>query len=725
MLVEVAFRLALEPLTYSVPEPIRNAIKPGVCVSARLRNKRMSGYVVSIHPEGTEFSYRINDLLDISDEMPALPGQEIKFIQWLANYYHYPVGVIIGTALPPNMRLKTFKTYALTEAGRQIDEITRRKFSARGGKRINILTSAEQGNFKPAEEQKTLTRKLVQEGYLTEEFHEKEPQPIQLPMLPVSTEKHRLNPDQKAAFDAVALSVDQKSPETFLLQGVTGSGKTEVYLAAAERTVSQGRNVIIMVPEIALTPQLYTRVFSRFGDKTAIMHSGLTDYQRTEQWFLIRRGKAKIALGARSTIFAPMDNIGLIVIDEEHESAFKQEDRFRYNARDMAAVKARHHGATVILGSATPSLETYLSSITGKIRRLELPARVSGRSLPETKIIDLSREMMEGSFSGTLIKHITRTLEAEKQAMLFLNRRGYASFLTCDECGHVPNCPSCSVSMTKYRHSGKLVCHYCGYSETTPVRCPECGCKDLRLGIPGTEQIEEQARRLFPEARICRIDRDTVHKTEDLEQLLIKIARKEVDLIIGTQMIAKGHDFPDVELVAIIDADSSFRLPDFRANERSYQLFTQMAGRAGRGDWPGRVIIQTRQPDHPSIRCIKEGTFQDFAGDELSLRKDFHYPPYTRIARLLFTSANEAEAASWSKAAAAELIQHESNDLEVLGPAPALMQKIQNKYRWNILLKAGKATTVNQYLKTYLPHWRKQVPKSVQIAVDVDPISLL
>ncbi|NUM87864.1 MAG: primosomal protein N', partial [Bdellovibrionales bacterium] len=482
---------------------------------------------------------------------------------------------------------------------------------------------------------------------------------------------------------------------------------------------------LILAPEIALTPMLFSRFKSRLREPIAILHSGLSERERSRQWHLLREGKVAVALGARSSILAPIRNPGLIIVDEEHESAFKQEDRLRYNARDMAILLGSRSGATVVLGSATPSLESYHHARTGKYRHLELRSRITGHSLPEVRIVDLRKCAMTGSISPPLRLALEETLKEKRQAMLLLNRRGFSSSLICARCGEACRCPNCSVSLTWYQTRAQLLCHYCAHQERAPGACPHCGSPEWGPGARGTESLENEVRGLFPEARVLRIDRESMAARGRLEDALVAIARGEADIIVGTQMIAKGHDFPGVTLVGVLDADGAINLPDFRSSERSFQLFTQMAGRAGRGDWFGRVIMQTYNPDHPSILLSARHDFRAFAEWELENRLRFRYPPFTRMARVLSTDASEPRARAAAEKMAGWVRAWENASVELLGPAPSLLSRVQGKYRWNFLLKSAHPQGLHHVLSSLEAAARKGIPASTAVQIDVDPATLM
>ncbi|HET9318247.1 MAG TPA: primosomal protein N', partial [Bryobacteraceae bacterium] len=455
---------------------------------------------------------------------------------------------------------------------------------------------------------------------------------------PVRT-RHTLNPAQQEAFAAIGVAIESRQFRTFLLHGVTGSGKTEIYLSAIEATMAAGRGSLMLVPEIALTPAVAGQFFARFGDRVAILHSAFSDTERSEQWRRIRSGAAGVVVGTRSGVFAPVRNLGLIVVDEEHDQSYKQEETPRYNGRDVAIVRAQAAGACVVLGSATPSLESRYNAQRGKYTLLELPERIEKRPMPRVELIDMREEFLEtrkqATFSRRLVEGIGQRLDNREQTMLLLNRRGFSSFVTCRSCGERVQCRNCSVTLTFHRRDRRLLCHYCGYAERVPSVCPKCHSDHIYFLGVGSEKVEEELHREFPRARITRLDRDTVTGKRQYEVILQGFREGNFDILVGTQMIAKGHDIPNVTLVGVVSADVGLGLPDFRAAERTFQLLTQVAGRAGRGDLPGIVLVQTINPDHYAIRMAAAQDYQAFYEKELNFRRMMHYPPFTAMANLL------------------------------------------------------------------------------------------
>ena len=536
-----------------------------------------------------------------------------------------------------------------------------------------------------------------------------------------------LNEYQARALDKLVHALQTKKYESFLLYGITGSGKTEVYLQLIDQALQMNREAIVLVPEISLTPQLLSRFESRFPGKIASLHSRLTPHQRHIEWMKIKNRKTPIVIGARSAIFAPLNNIGVIIVDEEHDTSFKQEERLRYNARDLALVRAHLENAIAVLGSATPALETYYNTKIKKIQCLSLPQRIDHRPLPKVEIINLAEQPFT-IFSEPLRQALTENLHAGKQSILLLNRRGYSPFLLCQQCGYVEKCPHCSVSLTVYLSSKNLICHYCSFTIPFPSLCKECQSQKLQpLGL-GTEKVESTLKELYPSARIARLDKSSARKKNVLEDILRAFSEQKIDILIGTQMIAKGHDFPHVTLVGVILADVAFNLPDFRASEKTFQLLTQVAGRSGRGSDPGRVFIQTFQPDHYSITFSKQHDYLGFFDTELQIRKELYYPPFTKLVHFKISDENADKALEKIKILAGFCKEIGSQppfqSLQFCGPSVAPLSKIKNKFRFHYLMKSPGHITTRKFLSELLKHEKLLFSPPV-IHIDVDPMNLL
>ncbi len=533
-----------------------------------------------------------------------------------------------------------------------------------------------------------------------------------------------LNPAQASALKEITAAIDLNTFAAFLLHGVTGSGKTEVYLRAIEAVVSKGEGAILLLPEIGLTTHIAARFLEYFGDQVALLHSGLSAGERYDEWRRIREDRAKIVIGARSAIFAPLKSLGIIIVDEEHDASYRQDEGSRYHGRDVALVRARDEQAVVLLGSATPSFESTFNAEKGKYRTLQLKERIDARPLPTVGLVNLKERQnwVRPFFTQKLYDALKIRLAKNEQSLLFVNRRGFSPFLLCHDCGYTPLCRHCTVSLTFHKGLKQLVCHYCGYQSAPTTNCPDCkGYNVSHVGI-GTEQIEECIRHLFPKARTARLDRDTTQKKGAYGKILGAMAREEIDILIGTQMIAKGHDFPKVTLVGVIAADLSLHVPDFRSAERTFQILAQVAGRAGRGEHPGEVIVQSFQIENPTIQAATTHDYTHFYKTELSLRKAQNYPPYSRLALLLLRHKDEETAILAADSLALCIKKSiKTTGVTMLGPAPASLLRLREEYRYQILLKGADQQTIAKVLKIALKTWRKSAKKGVRLNIEIDP----
>jgi primosomal protein N' (replication factor Y) len=563
------------------------------------------------------------------------------------------------------------------------------------------------------------------------------PAAFRLGGIPPAGAPFRLNEPQTDALADLATALGGFHP--FLIHGVTGSGKTAVYLAAMQRALDRGLSSILLVPEIGLTPQMAGLLDAAFGQKVALLHSALTPEERSEQWRRIRRGEAPIVVGTRSAIFAPAPNLGLILVDEEHDQSYKQEETPRYNARDVAVMRAKLLGAVVVLGSATPSLESWQNSVQGKYARIELRDRVMDRPLPSVELVDMRREFQETGreqlFSRALIDQTCEALDRGEQALILLNRRGYSFAVICRACGEKLECQNCAISLTHHKPPGddagvaragqRLECHYCGFHRTVPARCPKCDSEHLYYLGAGSEQGEERLAEIFPTARIGRMDRDTVRGRADLERLLARLHCGEINLLVGTQMIAKGHDIHGVTLVGVVGCDHALSMPDFRAAERVFQLMTQVSGRAGRGELPGRVVVQTYYPDHYAILAASRHDYLSFVERELKYRRWMHYPPFSVLANVLVQSQKLEEAAGWSAELGKRFQKAAPEGVRVLGPCTAPIARIKGVYRFHMILKAASRKALNAALRGMLAHADEAAIPRRNLVVDVDALRLM
>ncbi len=553
------------------------------------------------------------------------------------------------------------------------------------------------------------------------------PEPLAIRAAPIRA-PHDLNPSQRNAFELIAAGIRSQAFCTFLLHGVTGSGKTEVYLNAIDVALAAGRSSLLLVPEIALTPAVAGQFYARFGDRVAILHSAFSDSERADQWRRIRAGGASVVVGTRSGVFAPVRDLGLIVVDEEHDASYKQEENPRYNGRDVAVVRAQAANATVLLGSATPSLESRYNAQSGKYTLLELPDRIAERPMPTVHVVDMRQEFLEtrkhAIFSRALIEAIRERLANNEQAMVLLNRRGFSSHVACRSCGARVECINCALTLTWHRRDRRLLCHYCGYAEKVPTVCPKCHSEHIHFMGAGSERVEDELHAEFPTAKIARLDRDTVTGKRQFEDILHNFRERNFDILVGTQMIAKGHDIPNVTLVGVVSADVGLGMPDFRAAERTFQLLTQVAGRAGRGHLPGVVYMQTINPDHYAVRLAAAQDYNAFFEKELQFRKFMKYPPFSAMANLLVRAPKQEDALRMSTELGHALAPTPEN-MKVMGPAEAPVPRLKAEFRYQMLIKSGSRKALNALLKRAQEFARERKWNATALVIDVDPLTLL
>jgi primosomal protein N' (replication factor Y) len=548
-----------------------------------------------------------------------------------------------------------------------------------------------------------------------------------------STKPFTLTKEQSEALEKIMPTIESCEYHPFLIHGVTGSGKTEIYMQLIDQVLKRGQEAIVLVPEISLTSQMIERFKGRFGNIVAVLHSKLSLGERYDEWNRINRGEVKIAIGARSAVFSPFNHLGMVIIDEEHEYTYKSESNPKYHTIDVAKFRCKKNNAVLVLGSATPSIESYTYALEGEYTKIELLNRFNNNPLPKVEIVDMREELDKGNksvFSQSLYKGIMDKLNKGEQSILFLNRRGYSTFISCRKCGYVVKCPHCEISLTYHASSNKASCHYCDYTKNPPNVCPECKSKYIKYFGVGTEKIENLTKKFFPKARVARLDLDTTSKKGVMDQILSKFRKGDIDILIGTQMIAKGLDFPNVTLVGVIAADTSLNLPDFRASEKTFQLLTQVAGRAGRGNNTGKVVVQTYEPEHFSITTAKSHDYISFFNHEIMLRKAFMYPPYSRLINILFVGNKEKDVVktinNFANILEEKLLKYNINREDVLfGPHPAPLGKIKEKYRWQIIIKSKPVD--QNIIKGIINDMRlkNNYPQNINISIDIDPYSML
>ncbi len=728
---EIVFPVPLKQVfTYGVPPALEGAIQPGMRCSVSFGRRQTVGLVTGLSRVAPKVPHlkSIDSLMDIQ---PCLTPDLLKLGQWMADYYYCSAGEALFAMMPSGYRKNPKVFLGLKSDAEQeaVESALAEAGKLRGVKWDNLRA----GTVPVTARTKPLMEALKKAGLLELKLGEPGEMKAREKQSHETKKGPPLHPQQASALGAIEAALAEGGFKTFLLQGVTGSGKTEIYLRAIALVLAAGKQAIVLIPEIALTPQTVERFTSRFGDRVAVLHSRLSAGERVRQWESMATGDASVVVGARSALFAPAKNLGLIVVDEEHESSYKQDDSPRYNARDAAIKRAQLVGGIAVLGSATPSLESLHNAKAGKYGLLLMPDRVNQKPLPKMRLVDLKEEWKARGadrpiLSLPLEEAVRQTLAKGEQTLLFLNRRGFSTVALCLQCGEQLQCPSCSVPVTFHKSGGTkneatLLCHYCNWQGPLPEKCPACKGGPIRLVGLGTEKIEEEIARKFPEARVARMDLDTTRKMGSHEAILKRIVKKEVDILIGTQMVAKGHDFPGVTLVGVVGADTGLALPDFRSSERVFQLLVQVAGRAGRADKEGLIYLQTFNPEHPSIQAASVYNFQAFGEQELALRKMLFYPPFSRLGLLVYRSKTEKQAAQAAEQAARFLRSQKTLGVEVSGPAPAAIAKLRGQYRYQILIKSEKPGPIRQALA--LMDQTIETPKGVFRVVDLDPQSLL
>ena len=715
---------------YAIPDELRDSIRVGCRVRVPFGHGRTCGYVVAL-ADRSEHAH-LKAITSLVDDEPFLNDRMLELVKWAARYYCAPIETAIRTALPgavrkEGARFKQERYVALSEAGGAAEQ----RLSEKQERVIAHLNEA--GPVALAKLLETLAisaapvRALEKKGLVTIEAHDVQRTPTShrniLPTLPLD-----LMPEQKTALDRIVKSMQTLNPPVILLYGVTGSGKTEVYLQAINRVVEMGKGAIVLVPEISLTPQTLDRFLARFGSRVAVLHSHLSDGERHDEWHRIREGRADIVIGARSAVFAPVRNLGLIVVDEEHEPSYKQEDAPRYNARDMAVMRGRIEKCPIVLGSATPSLESWFNAVTRKKYGLNvLPHRADHRKMPLMRVVDMRIETARvghaNVFSQELLDAIQLRIERGEQTILFLNRRGFATSMICPQCGHVANCEQCSVSFTYHRQTENLRCHICGACRQVPPRCPGCGDPAFKFSGFGTQRVESVVRRCFPQAVVERMDADATARKGTHDRILGDFRSGKTQILIGTQMIAKGLHFPNVTLVGVVFADLSLHIPDFRAGERTFQLLAQVAGRAGRGEVSGEVIIQTYTPHHVAVQAARRVDYEGFSDQEIEFRRELSYPPFARLICITLRGRSEERVASATTALGQFLKPALEGKALVSDPSPAPLARAKGYYRYQIMLRSRSVSAMTEVIRRAMN--AVTLPKGVKASVDVDAMSLM
>ncbi len=731
--VSVALDLALDkPLAYAVPPALEGEVATGQLLRVPLRGRAARGFALEIldhAPDGVP-PEKIKAVLSIEDPVPFFSKPLLDLAKWIADYTASPVETALRAAIPAAV----LKRDARPREQLFVEPVENPKCEDPSTpKRRRLLEDIRrvgggwlQQLSKEFDVAPSLFKALAKSGHISIAPRERRRNPLEgrtiLPSKPLP-----LNAEQSAALETI-----RNSKRPVLLYGVTGSGKTEVYLQAIAGILAKGGGAIVMVPEIALTPQTVRRFASRFGETVAVLHSALSPGERYDEWRRIRRGEARVVVGPRSAVFAPVANLGLIVVDEEHDSSYKQDETPRYNARDTALVRARLEGAAAVLGSATPSLESWLNAKNGKFTLARIPHRVRGNPMPPVRLVDMNEEARRTGFaplfSSELLEAIGKRLGSGEQTILFLNRRGFSRSLACPACGHVEKCPACDLAYTWHKADDCLRCHICGGWKRTPASCPECGCGELKRAGAGTQRAECALRKCFRHARILRMDADSVARKNSHDDILAEFRAGRADILLGTQMIAKGLDFPNVTLVGVLNADISLNLPDPRASERTFQLLAQVAGRAGRAELPGEVYVQTFSPEAPPVAAVARGCdFEPFAEAELSVRREYAFPPYMKMAVLTVRSEDESKAAAWaeyySKALAAFAGKNSALSMNVSDASPSALAKADNRFRMQVTVRAPKNSSIVAAWKWIRDSSRP--PADVRASIDIDALDFL
>nr|WP_320013240.1 primosomal protein N' [uncultured Desulfobulbus sp.] len=747
-------------LTYAQPSGSSDPLPVGCCVRVPLGNRKAVGYVLgpAVQEEGKSH-FVIKPILQVFNQQPAFPAELLPFYRWIARYYLHPLGEVLRTALPlqptsrGTERVKE-KLQTVVVPGEQLLELITDKEeteilatladdSTLQLKKAALKTLGIFLEIFFAQGQQPVLRSQINKVYsgagprirdlasagmlaLAEQRVYRDPFGEPPPLFP---EPESLTTEQERVLAEIFPAIESEAFAPFLLFGVTGCGKTEVYLQAVHHTLAAGKTALVLVPEIALASQLEAHFFSRFGEQLAVLHSGLSDGERFDQWQRVLEGKANVVLGARSAVFAPLSNLGLVVVDEEHEPAYKQEDGLHYNGRDLAVLRANMAKCPVVLGSATPSVISFHHCKEGKYKLLQMQKRVANQPLPQVQIVDLTeteRSRPDLTFSDPLMNALADTLEMGKQSLLFVNRRGFSSSMLCRDCGAIAQCRHCEVSLTLHRSRNLLLCHYCGYSRSPKIVCAACGSTRVRgVGI-GSERIEEEVQQLFPQARVARLDSDTTANRKHYLATLKAMREGEVDILIGTQMIAKGLHFPGIRLVGVIWADSGLSVPDYKASERTFCLLSQVTGRAGRGEDPGVVIIQTYQPHHYALELAQQHDYPAFFAREIAVRAPLAYPPFTRLVNIRFSGVREQQVQQAAQQVAGFIRAHKwASSMDLLGPTPAPLVKIRDKTRWQLLLKSSNQQVLHAVCSAVLEQKGKLWPSSVRLSVDVDPENMM
>lgn len=698
--------------------------------------KMRTGYIVALHddlPADIQLEEsEIKDAERLVDEVPVCTPEILQLAKWVADYYASPLGEVIKATLPPgiNPRPQTARAAVVKAKLRKFVRLANGNAEKITDKQRRVLLTLQERGPLPLTELSAATVSALEKKGLVQISDEAVRRDPLAHSASLPVEEFTLTTAQSSVLEKIREHVDTESYGAFLLHGVTGSGKTEIYIRAMRAALERGRSAMMLVPEIALTPVFSQRLRSHFGDRVAIFHSSLQRGERFDEWTRVKNGEARVVIGTRSAVFAPVQNLGLIVVDEEHESTYRQQESPYYNARDTAIVRAQKESATVVLGSATPSLESFHNACAGKYQLLTLPERIAARPMATARIVDMRHVFMRHAkprvFSDELLEAIQETHNRGEQSIILLNRRGYSSFILCRSCGETIQCPNCDVTLTYHRSERVIVCHYCNHRKPVPKVCPSCGKKYIYYVGEGTEQLEEMLTQLFPALRVARIDRDTTARRKVFEQSLSDFSAGKIDTLVGTQMLAKGHDFPNVTLVGVVSVDAGLALPDFRSAERTFQLITQVAGRAGRGDRPGKVLIQTYHPYHYALRHACAQDYEGFYNEEVHYRRNHSYPPFVALASVLVHGPDLGRVRADSLELRKQLdAANEGRKCRILGPAPAPLSRLKGEHRFQLLLKARSRRHLREVADAALKSASASGVNLRSVNLEIDPVSIM
>lgn len=721
--------------SYRVPESLRGRVRESSRVAVPLRGREATGTVLELMPRsesGLPAELKLKEVRRLLAEDPLLTTSLLRLARWISRYYRASLAQTLRCMVPSAVRPESgrARTRRIARLAKMPSEAERQALAKRAPRQAAIVDAlldagGSAARLPAADFPAAALASLAGKGLVAIEVEEvgRDPYPEEAF---VATLPQELTDEQKTAVDSIIAAAAAENPKPILLHGITGSGKTEVYLQSIAQIAPTSGGAIVLVPEISLTPQTVERFKGRFsplGVGVAVLHSRLSEGERFDEWERIRAGHARIVVGPRSALFAPLEKPGIIIVDEEHETSYKQESAPRYHGRDCAVMRARIEGCVVVLGSATPSLESYANALNGKYSMNSLTRRVDDRTLPLVRVVDMrieSRKQKGVSILSTPLRNaMEHRLERREQTILFLNRRGFARSLQCPACGHAVQCRHCSVALTYHKKDDRLVCHVCGYQERPPKRCSECSDPSIQFAGFGTQRVEEVVNKVFPKARVARLDTDTTRRKNAMTETLDAFRKGALDILIGTQMIAKGLDYPNVTLVGVLSADTGLNMPDFRAGERTFQLLTQVAGRAGRGDRSGEVIVQTFAPHSPAIQFARHHDFLGFAAQEMEFRQAFQYPPYTRAA-LILARGKQEELTRLTLATLHKMLAADSPPGVSVGePVPAPLAKAQDHYQFQLLIRAASAAAMAGHLSPALDAFKS--PEDVRLTVDIDP----